>query len=394
MSSSSSPTRPSSCATTRSPVRRATTRSSRAVCNRGIRSSPSVSFGSHRGPASTSARPRRRHEHRRAVRPPPCDDRAGHDGHSHLRPDRLPATAGQRVAQRRLPDDPGQREPAGREPRHDGFRGGDTARKAILDHRRHRFDDLGLDFRPIDHHDAVRARPQHRRRGAGCAVGNRRRSPLAARYRAAYVRATGQLTNAAAYRPLVVAYRNGAPVRLEQLGRVFDSVQNDKVAAWYNGTRGVVLAVQRQPGTNTIEIVDAVRKILPTFEAELPPSINLSILYDRSQSIRASVHDVEVTLLLAFGLVVGVIFAFLRSASATIIPSLALPLSIIGTFALMYVFGYNLDNLSLMALTLCVGFVVDDAIVMLENITRHMEMGKSRLQATLDGAKDIGVTIS
>src|SRR5206468_1130260 len=173
----------------------------------------------------------------------------------------------------------------------------------------------------------------------------------------------------------------------------FDSVQNDKVAAWYNGTRGVVLAVQRQPGTNTIEIVDAVRKILPTFEAQLPPSINLSILYDRSQSIRASVHDVQVTLLLAFGLVVGVIFAFLRSASATLIPSLALPLSIIGTFALMYVFGYNLDNLSLMALTLCVGFVVDDAIVMLENITRHMEMGKSRMQATLDGSKEIGFTI-
>jgi HAE1 family hydrophobic/amphiphilic exporter-1 len=216
---------------------------------------------------------------------------------------------------------------------------------------------------------------------------------LYGRDKATYVQATGQLTNAEAFRPLIVTYRNGAPVRLEQLGRVFDSVQNDKVAAWYNGTRGVVLAVQRQPGTNTIEIVDAVRKILPTFEAQLPPSINLSILYDRSQSIRASVHDVQVTLLLAFGLVVGVIFAFLRSASATIIPSLALPLSIIGTFALMYVFGFSLDNLSLMALTLCVGFVVDDAIVMLENITRHMEMGKSRLQATLDGSKEIGFTI-
>ena len=216
---------------------------------------------------------------------------------------------------------------------------------------------------------------------------------LYGRDKATYVQATGQLTNAEAYKPLIVTYRNGAPVRLEQLGRVFDSVQNDKVAAWYNGTRGVVLAVQRQPGTNTIEIVDAVRKILPTFEAQLPPSINLSILYDRSQSIRASVHDVQVTLLLAFGLVVGVIFAFLRSASATIIPSLALPLSIIGTFALMYVFGFSLDNLSLMALTLCVGFVVDDAIVMLENITRHMEMGKSRLQATLDGSKEIGFTI-
>jgi len=216
---------------------------------------------------------------------------------------------------------------------------------------------------------------------------------LYGREKATYVQATGQLTDAQAYGPLIVTYRNGAPVRLSELGRVYDGVQNEKVAAWYNGTRGIVLAVQRQPGTNTIEIVDAVRKILPTFEAQLPPSIKLSILYDRSLSIRESVRDVQITLLLAFVLVVGVIFVFLRSASATVIPSLALPLSIVGTFALMYVFGYSLDNLSLMALTLCVGFVVDDAIVMLENITRHMEMGKSRLQATLDGSKEIGFTI-
>ena len=198
---------------------------------------------------------------------------------------------------------------------------------------------------------------------------------LYGRERATTVQASGQLNNAQAYAPIIVAYRNGAPVRLSQLGRVFDSVQNDKVAAWYNGTRGVVLAVQRQPGTNTIEIVDSVKSILPTFETQLPPSINLSILYDRSQSIRESVRDVQLTLLLALALVVGVIFVFLRSASATFIPSLALPLSIIGTFSVMYVFKYSLDNLSLMALTLCVGFVVDDAIVMLENITRHMEMG-------------------
>jgi HAE1 family hydrophobic/amphiphilic exporter-1 len=216
---------------------------------------------------------------------------------------------------------------------------------------------------------------------------------LYGRDRATTVQASGQLNNAQAYAPIIVAYRNGAPVRLSQLGRVFDSVQNDKVAAWYNGTRGVVLAVQRQPGTNTIEIVDSVKNILPTFEAQLPPSINLSVLYDRSQSIRESVRDVQLTLLLALALVVGVIFLFLRSASATFIPSLALPLSIIGTFSVMYVFKYSLDNLSLMALTLCVGFVVDDAIVMLENITRHMEMGKSRMRATLDGAKEIGFTI-
>src|SRR5437762_1013553 len=216
---------------------------------------------------------------------------------------------------------------------------------------------------------------------------------LYGRDRATSVMATGQLIDAKSYAPMIVAYRNGAPVRLNEIGRVFDSVQNDKVAAWYNGTRGVVLAVQRQPGTNTIEVVNAIRAILPSFQAQLPPSITLSILYDRSQSIRDSVRDVQLTLLAALVLVVGVIFLFLRSASATVIPSLALPLSIVGTFGLMYLFGYSLDNLSLMALTLCVGFVVDDAIVMLENITRHMEMGKSRLQATLDGAKEIGFTI-
>ena len=216
---------------------------------------------------------------------------------------------------------------------------------------------------------------------------------LYGRERATSVMATGQLTDASAYAPMIVAYRNGAPVRLDQIGRVLDSVQSDKIGAWYNGTRGVVLAVQRQPGTNTIEVVDAIKAVLPAFQAQLPPSIKLSILYDRSQSIRESVQDVQVSLLVALVLVVGVIFAFLRSVRATVIPSLALPMSIIGTFALMYVFGYNIDNLSLMALTLCVGFVVDDAIVMLENITRHMEMGKSRMQATLDGSKEIGFTI-
>ncbi|HEY4139295.1 MAG TPA: efflux RND transporter permease subunit, partial [Casimicrobiaceae bacterium] len=178
---------------------------------------------------------------------------------------------------------------------------------------------------------------------------------LYGRERATSVMATGQLTDAKAYAPMIVTYRNGAPVRLSDIGRVFDSVQNDKVAAWYNGTRGVVLAVQRQPGTNTIEVVNAIRAILPSFQAQLPPSIKLSILYDRSQSIRDSVRDVQITLLVALCLVIAVIFLFLRSASATIIPSLALPLSIVGTFGLMYAFGYSLDNLSLMALTLCVG---------------------------------------
>jgi HAE1 family hydrophobic/amphiphilic exporter-1 len=207
------------------------------------------------------------------------------------------------------------------------------------------------------------------------------------------VQATGQLTNAAAYRPLIVTYRNGSPVRLGDLGRVLDSVQTDKVASWYNGERAVVLAIQRQPGTNTVEVVDAIRKLLPTFRAQIPASVNMNILYDRSVSIRGSVRDVEFTLLLAVMLVILVIFLFLRNVSATIIPSLALPMSIVGTFAAMYLCGYTVDNLSLMALTLSVGFVVDDAIVMLENIVRHMEEGKTRMEAALEGSREIGFTI-
>ncbi|MBI5909681.1 MAG: efflux RND transporter permease subunit, partial [Betaproteobacteria bacterium] len=188
------------------------------------------------------------------------------------------------------------------------------------------------------------------------------------------VQATGQLFNAAAFRPIIVTYRNGSPVRLNELGRVIDSVQNDKIAAWFKGKRGIVLAIQRQPGTNTIEVVNSIKKLLPTFRAEVPAGIDINILYDRSVSIRASVEEVEFTLLLSLALVVMVIFIFLRNIPATIIPSIALPLSIIGTFAAMYLFGHSLDNISLMALTLSVGFVVDDAIVMLENITRHIEM--------------------
>jgi HAE1 family hydrophobic/amphiphilic exporter-1 len=207
------------------------------------------------------------------------------------------------------------------------------------------------------------------------------------------LQATGQLYDAAAYRPLIVAYRNGSPVRLEQLGRVIDSVENDKVANWYNNTRSIVLAIQRQPGTNTVEVVDSIKKLLPTFRAQMPASVDLNVLYDRSQSIRASVDDVKFTLLLAIFLVVLVIFLFLRNLSATIIPSLALPASIIFTFAVMYFLRYSLDNLSLMALILAVGFVVDDAIVMLENIVRHMEKGKSVFQAAFDGSREISFTI-
>ncbi len=207
------------------------------------------------------------------------------------------------------------------------------------------------------------------------------------------VQANGQLNDAAAYRPLIVAYRGGAPVRLDELGDVTDSVENNKTASWFNDQRAIVLAIQRQPGTNTVEVVDSIKNMLPTFREQMPASVFLNILYDRSESIRASVNDVRFTLMLTICLVVLVIFLFLRNISATIIPSLALPMSIVGTFAAMYMLGYTLDNLSLMALTLSVGFVVDDAIVMLENIVRHMEAGEGVLQAALRGSKEIGFTI-
>ena len=207
------------------------------------------------------------------------------------------------------------------------------------------------------------------------------------------IQATGQLQNAAAFRPIIVTYRNGSPIRLRELGTIIDGVQNDKVAASFKGKRGIVLAIQRQPGTNTIEVVDNIKRLLPTFRAEVPPAIDIETLYDRSVTIRASVNEVQFTLYMALVLVVLVIFLFLRNIPATIIPSIALPISIIGTFSVMYLFGFSLDNISLMALTLCVGFVVDDAIVMLENITRHIEQGKSVMQATLDGSKEIVFTI-
>ncbi len=212
-------------------------------------------------------------------------------------------------------------------------------------------------------------------------------------HKAFTLQASGQLTSASAYRPLIVAYRNGAPVRLEELGNVLDSVQNDKVAAWYNDARSEVLAIRKQPGTNTIEVVDNIKKLLPTIKSQLPASMYMNIGYDRSETIRASVSDVKFTLYLTIALVIMVIFLFLRNLSATIIPSLALPMSIVGTFAVMYLLGYTVDNLSLMALTLSVGFVVDDAIVMLENIVRHMEMGEGVFEAALIGSREISFTV-
>ncbi len=212
------------------------------------------------------------------------------------------------------------------------------------------------------------------------------------------VQANGQLNKAADYGPLIVAYRNGAPVRVTDIGAAIDGVEVDKTASWYYDTKGgirraIVLAIQRQPGTNTVEVVDGIKQLLPTFKAVMPPSVNVDTLYDRSLTIRSSVDDVKFTLFLALVLVILVIFIFLRNLSATAIPSMALPMSIVGTFAVMYLLGYSLDNLSLMALTLSVGFVVDDAIVMLENIVRHMEHGERPMDAALNGAKEIGFTI-
>jgi HAE1 family hydrophobic/amphiphilic exporter-1 len=211
--------------------------------------------------------------------------------------------------------------------------------------------------------------------------------------RAYTVETNGQLQDAAQFRKMVVAYRNGAPVHLSELGQVLDDVENNKTASWYNGDRSVVLAVQRQPGTNTVAVAQGVKDLLASLRDQIPASVQIHTLYDRSASIEASVDDVKFTLVLTLFLVIMVIFLFLRNVSATVIPSLALPMSIVGTFAVMYLLNYSLDNLSLMALTLAVGFVVDDAIVMLENIVRHMEMGKTPMQASFDGSSEIGFTI-
>jgi HAE1 family hydrophobic/amphiphilic exporter-1 len=203
----------------------------------------------------------------------------------------------------------------------------------------------------------------------------------------------GQLTSGAAFQSLVVTYRNGAPVRIQDIGKAIDSVENTRVASWFKDKRAVILGIQRQPGANVVDVVDAVKEILPGLRAQIPQSITLDFFFDRTQSIRDSVHDVQLTLIGTIVLVILVIFLFLRNVSATIIPSLALPMSIVGTFAVMYLLDYSLDNLSLMALTLAVGFVVDDAIVVLENIVRHMELGEKPFDAAMKGAKEIGFTI-
>jgi HAE1 family hydrophobic/amphiphilic exporter-1 len=211
------------------------------------------------------------------------------------------------------------------------------------------------------------------------------------------IQASGQLLTAEEYRHMIVAYRNARPVRLEEVANVIESLENTRTGAWYYtknaNSRSIMLQVMKQPGTNTIKVVDSIRELLPAFTAALPPSVHVDILFDRSQTIRESFRDIQFTMLLTLGLVIMVIFLFLRNVSATLIPSLALPFSVVGTFAVMYLLGFSLNNLSMMALILCVGFVVDDAIVMLENIVRHMEHGESAMAASLAGSREIGFTI-
>ena len=207
------------------------------------------------------------------------------------------------------------------------------------------------------------------------------------------IQTTGQLFDVDSYARQIITYRNGAPVRLGDIGSIRAGAENERQASWYNEARSVTLAIQRQPGANTIQVVDAIKALLPGFKETLPAAVKLDTIYDRTISIRASVNDVQFTLVLAATLVVLVIFLFLRNLSATLIPSLALPLSVVGTFGVMYAFGFSLDNLSLMALTLSVGFVVDDAIVMLENIVRHIEKGEKPMAAAIKGAREIGFTI-
>ena len=205
--------------------------------------------------------------------------------------------------------------------------------------------------------------------------------------------ATSAIEHAADYRDVVVAYRNGSAIKLSEIANVIDSVENNKIATWYNDARAIVLAVQRQPDANTVEVVDMVRAKLPAMRAQVPPAIQMTPLFDRSISIRAAVHDVQVTLAIAVSLVIMVIFLFLRKVSATIIPALAVPVSLIATCAAMYAFGFSINNMTLLALTLSVGFVVDDAIVMLENIVRHIEGGMRPFEAALKGSREIGFTI-
>src|SRR5690349_6550375 len=231
------------------------------------------------------------------------------------------------------------------------------------------------------------------RSGLAAANTNQAKGNLQGPHQSFSIGANDQIYSGADYKPIIIAYRNGAPVRVQDVANVVDSVENDQQAAWMNKTPAVIMNVQRQPGANIISVVDRITALLPQLKATLPPSVNVSVLTDRTVTIRASVKDVEFELMLTVVLVVLVIFIFLRHVAATIIPSVAVPLSIVGTFCVMYLLGYSLDNLSLMALTISTGFVVDDAIVMIENINRFIEDGHPPLEAALMGSKQIGFTI-
>src|SRR5258705_428372 len=207
------------------------------------------------------------------------------------------------------------------------------------------------------------------------------------------LQASGQMDKAIDYRQVVVAWRNGSPVKLDEVAKIYDNVENDKIATWLNDERAVVLAIQKQPDANTVAVVDGVRAKLPSLRAQIPPSISMNVMLDRSVSVRQAVSDVEETLLIAVGLVIVVIFLFLRSASATFIPALAVPISLFGTCAVMYMMDFSINNMTLLALTLSVGVVVDAAIVILENIVRHIEHGMRPYEAALKGAREIGFTI-
>ena len=207
------------------------------------------------------------------------------------------------------------------------------------------------------------------------------------------IQANDQLLTSADFKPIVVAYRNGAPIQLSDVANVIDGTENLKQAAWMNETPAVIVNIQRQPGANIIQVVDRVTKLLPILQTSLPAAVKVTVLTDRTSTIRASVKDVEFELMLTIALVVMVIFLFLRNLAATIIPSVAVPLSLVGTFGVMYLAGYSLNNLTLMALTISTGFVVDDAIVMIENIMRYIEEGESPMQAAFKGAEQIGFTI-
>ncbi|HYY25388.1 MAG TPA: efflux RND transporter permease subunit, partial [Candidatus Udaeobacter sp.] len=232
------------------------------------------------------------------------------------------------------------------------------------------------------------------RAALGSANANRPKGALADQSHTWSLSATDQLLKADAYRPLVIAYRNGGAVRLADVATVTDSVEDIRTGGLANGKPAVLVIVYRQPGANIIETVDRVLELLPSFRASFPPSVNLSVVLNATTTIRASVHDVEFALLISIALVILVVFLFLRSVRSTIIPSIAVPISLIGTFGGMYLLGYSLDNLSLMALTIATGFVVDDAIVVVENITRHLEQGMRPMEAALQGAREIGFTVT